>query len=343
MLELKRYDFDILEKLVSLKQKNTKKVMSKFLHKHYNQRDIIETKDFILVKGNIPVALVAHMDTVFEGDKEKRNITYYDRNKGVMWCPFGAGFDDKAGVFAILKIVNEGYRPSIILTTDEEIGGVGAIELISKYPKAPIKNLKYLIELDRANQIDCVFYECINNDFIEYIENFGFVEAFGSFSDIDVICEAWGIAGVNLSIGYKNEHTESEILHVPSMLTTINKVKKMLEASYELKKPFRYIKNPNSYKWWRYEYEYGYDDYGYNYCDKCGKILFNYEAIPVKELNGETTYRCTDCIIDPIIDWCVDCGEAYVKENKEQKGGKCQDCIELAKKNSTKSKKNLKK
>ena len=33
MLELKRYDFDILEKLVSLKQKNTKKVMSKFLHK----------------------------------------------------------------------------------------------------------------------------------------------------------------------------------------------------------------------------------------------------------------------------------------------------------------------
>lgn len=115
----------------------------------------------------------------------------------------------------------------------------------------------------------------------------------------------------------------------------------MLEASYELKKPFRYIKNPNSYKWWRYEYEY--DDYGYNYCDKCGKILFNYEAIPVKELNGETTYRCTDCIIDPIIGWCVDCGEAYVKENKEQKGGKCQDCIELTKKNSTKSKKNLKK
>ena len=36
MLTLKRYDFDILEKLISLNQKNTKKVMSKFLRKHYN-------------------------------------------------------------------------------------------------------------------------------------------------------------------------------------------------------------------------------------------------------------------------------------------------------------------
>lgn len=339
MLKLNDYDFDILEKLVSLEQRQTKKTMSKFLRKQYGQKNIIETKDFIIAKGDIPVALVAHMDTVFEKDKEKRNITYYDQKRGVMWCPFGAGFDDKAGVFAILKIIREGYKPSVILTTDEEIGGVGARQLVLKYPKSPIKDLKYLIELDRANQIDCVFYDCINLKFIEYVEDFGFTEAWGTFSDIDVICDAWGIAGVNLSIGYKNEHTDSETLNVPAMLKTIKKVKKMLDASYELEEPFEYIRSHHSsYKWWNYAYGYDYDDdYEFNYCDKCGKMLMNYDAIPVKELNGETTYRCSDCIVSPEISWCTSCGEAYVKE-KGQKGGRCQDCITLEKKNSTKSK-----
>ena len=93
-----------------------------------------------------------------------------------------------------------------------------------------ITDLNYIIQLDRRGSNDCVFYECNNPEFVEYVEAFGFVTAHGTFSDISTICPSWGIAGVNLSIGYIDEHSYSEILYVGNMLATIGKVEKMQES-----------------------------------------------------------------------------------------------------------------
>ena len=59
--------------------------------------------------------------------------------------------------------------------------------------------------------------------------NFGFNEEYGSFSDISELCPTWKIAGVNLSIGYENEHSLIEILYIDYFLSTVEKVKKMLK------------------------------------------------------------------------------------------------------------------
>ena len=171
------------EQLVSLTQPALKKVMSKFLRNKYGNKNVIETADYICVQGEIPIALVAHMDTVF--DKPVKDL-FYDTKKNVMWSPQGLGADDRAGVYAIIKIVNSGLRPHVILTTDEESGCLGAGELAKL--KCPFEKLQYCIQLDRRGTNDCVFYDCENPEFVNYVEKFGFTEAYGSFSDICEIC-----------------------------------------------------------------------------------------------------------------------------------------------------------
>ena len=89
--------------------------MYSFLRKNY--KDIYKTKDYVVAIGTIPIALVAHTDTVF--DDEKAGITqkdlYYDKQKQVMFCPHGAGFDDKAGIYAIAQIIKPHNRLFLLL------------------------------------------------------------------------------------------------------------------------------------------------------------------------------------------------------------------------------------
>ena len=121
-------DYKLFEKLVSLRQSELRKAMIQYLKARYNK--VLITKDYIVAIGDIPIALVAHMDTVFTHPAENM---FYDERKGVLWSPEGLGADDRAGVFSILKILQENLRPSVILTTDEEKGGIGALAL-SKIP-----------------------------------------------------------------------------------------------------------------------------------------------------------------------------------------------------------------
>lgn len=230
-------DFKLMKKLISFKQEETKEFVAGFLNKFY--QGIVENEEYIFAEGNIPIALIAHMDTVFDDDGNDRNhISHYWNGK--MYHPFGAGFDDKAGIFSIFKILEDGYLPHVIFTTNEEIGSLGAKKLVEDLSENSFNDLKYLIQLDRANEHDCVFYLCENREFISYVESFGFVEAFGTSTDIKHICPVWNIAGVNLSIGYKDEHTENETLDVNIMFNTISKVKEMLDDSNNLDVAFKF-------------------------------------------------------------------------------------------------------
>ena len=153
MKQFNKSDAGLIENLVLLSQDELHNAMAKYLRQLYPK--VINTRDYIVAWGEIPVALVAHMDTVFL-HKEKHEV-YYDREKGVMWKLDGAGFDDRAGVFSIIKILQAGYRPTIIFTCDEEVGGIGAEQLVKQIPQALVP-IKYFIELDRQGSNDCVFY-----------------------------------------------------------------------------------------------------------------------------------------------------------------------------------------
>lgn len=196
----------------------------------------INTNSYIYAPGTIPIMLVAHIDTVFNKPPQTRQIQYDNNILYSSSKTNGIGADDRAGIYSILEIVrgnsstnkpggNSNIQlPHILFTTDEEIGGLGA-KIATKELNPDIK---YIIELDRKGKNDCVFYDCHNEEFISYIESFGFKYAYGSYSDISKLCPIWNIAGVNLSIGYYNQHTSNEYLNITEMSETIEKVKLMI-------------------------------------------------------------------------------------------------------------------
>ena len=315
MRTLRDNDYKTLTKLCGLSQKALKKTLSAYLKSKYDK--VVETPDYIYAIGNIPIALVAHMDTVF---KNPAREVFYDRQQNVIWSPDGLGADDRAGVFAIIQIIKKGLRPHIIFTTDEESGAWGATALGKE--DCPFEDLRYVIELDRRGINDCVFYDCENIEFTTYVESFGFVEAIGSFSDICMICEDWGVAGVNLSIGYRDEHSVSEVLFVGHMLNTIDKVVTMLTIPVDKIPQFKYIPATYSTNWWYGQWaSHHYDN---THCFLCNNEFKNEDMIPVKLRNNTIKNFCIDCIVDNV-SWCKVCGEAY-EPAENDKMGLCNDC-----------------
>lgn len=183
-----------------------------------------------------------------------------------------------------------------------------------------------MIELDRQGKNDCVFYSCDNDDFIAYIESFGFIEDFGSFSDISILGPAWRICSTNLSVGYENEHTYIETLNISALLNTIEKVKKMLQE--ESIPDFKYIEfNLTAKRWFQDLYNSNgavADNDFYVHCKKCKGLFSGYEVFPVKGLDGKTCFYCPDCMVENI-EWCDNCGEPFeIDPNNPKKI--CNDC-----------------
>lgn len=332
MRKFKDSEYALYKQICSMRQDGLKKSLSEMLKEKY--KEVIETDKYIYAIGNIPITLVAHMDTVFHFPPRE---FFYDREANVVWSPEGAGADDRAGIFAILFILKSHFRPSIIFTTDEEKGCIGADGLAYDIPMA-LTETKYVIQLDRRGKEDCVFYDCDNKDFEKYVEKFGFKTAIGSFSDISVICPTWKIAGVNLSVGYFDEHTSSERLYVSYLFSTISKVIRMLNDA-ENSPIFEYIENPyNKFFYQKYGYGYGAptgsgfmgtDTPGVEIekCEHCGNYFDEYEMFPVK-CGDKLELYCCDCIADDHIHWCKYCQDAFYAEGAEVL---CPDCVKIIK------------
>lgn len=248
---------EIFEILCKASQKTLKSAMEVRLKSLYE--DVVVDNGFIFAKGDVPICLVAHMDTVHK--ELPKTFKYED---GKVSSPQGIGGDDRCGIYMILEIIKK-HKCSVLFLEDEEIGGIGA----SKFVKHDASNgleFNYMIELDRRGSNDAVFYDCANDDFEDFIvEDGDWKTAFGSFSDISTIAPALGCAAVNLSCGYYKAHTKEEYVVLAEMEENIKKVCRLIERTTETDK-FEYIEKPYS----RYSYSayYGnYRDYENGYFD----------------------------------------------------------------------------
>ena len=222
--------------------KMTQKEVKAYMAEYLTSREYkVENKDgFLYAKGDVPVLLVAHMDTVHK----QLPKTIWDIS-GKISSPQGIGGDDRCGIFIIMNIVKD-LRCSVLLCEDEEVGGVGARKFANS---SFIKQLdvNYMIEFDRANATDAVFYSCDNEEFTNFVTDFtGFKEARGSFSDISVIAPASKIAAVNLSCGYYKAHTTDEYVVYDEMINTIEVAQTLIETECD---KFEYVAKQVSYSW----------------------------------------------------------------------------------------------
>ena len=312
--------------LCRAREQNILSVMSSFLKTKYT--NVERTPAYVLAEGDIPVALVAHADTVFNNPPK---TFFYDQECMVLWSPEGMGADDRAGVYAIMEIIkHSNLRPHVIITTGEESGCIGASKLVGHYYKFPYE-LKCLIQLDRHGNNDCVFYDCDNEQFEKFVESFGFVTDWGSLSDISVLAPAWGVAAANLSVGYYNEHSNTEFLRFDFLHNTIEKVKQMLT----------YIKEHPEMDTWKYipmiSYTYKWfggnanKDFAYS-CNRCETAVSEEEIIPVKYAawGGYTQNLCMECFaeLSHKIDYCSKCGLPWLLEKPVITKEKwiCPDC-----------------
>ena len=229
----------MLKSLCCTSEQHLHEFLVEFLKKN-GYKKIKSKNEYIYAEGADPVCLIAHLDTVFPGLPPLAEF-YLDKEKNVLWNPAGSGFDDRAGVYAIIQVILSGHHPTVVFTHGEEVGGIGASALIKDMPKCPNKNIKAIIQLDRNGYNDMVFYDCDNQDFVSYIGSFGFEENFGTFTDISIIAPQWGIAAVNLSIGYEHEHSKGELLHLNWCDRVIDKTCEIIRKSHNMKK-YKYIK-----------------------------------------------------------------------------------------------------
>ncbi|MBR0179053.1 MAG: hypothetical protein IJQ03_01310 [Firmicutes bacterium] len=195
--------------------KPTQKSLFNLIRKKYRGKTIVHQGCYILVSGEAPIMLLAHLDTVHE--KPVKDICK-SLDGNILMSPQGIGGDDRCGVYALVKAYEGSpVKPWLLFTCDEEIGGLGAAAFVTEYSKGKmpkgLDTLKLLIEIDRKGNKDAVYYGCDNAEFEAYITSKGFVTANGSFSDISIIAPKLGVAAVNLSSGYHNAHTLHEYIN----------------------------------------------------------------------------------------------------------------------------------
>jgi hypothetical protein len=193
------------ERILRLPQKELKAALAEELRERGYEVKV--KSGFLYVPGELPVMLIAHLDTVHH--YPVKHICYSKDGKIVM-SPEGIGGDDRAGVYMILKIIEQA-RCHVLFCEDEEIGGQGA----QKFTRSRISpEINYMVEMDRHGAGDAVFYGCANPEFTEFVCGFGFQEAYGTFSDISVVAPHLGVAAVNISAGYYNEHRTHEHINL---------------------------------------------------------------------------------------------------------------------------------
>ena len=138
MQKFPKKDYKLFKDLVSLSQNDLHNLLYKFLKRFYKKSNIINTDNYLIGIGNIPIGLVAHMDTVF--DAPPKDI-YFDEKKWVFWSPDGLGADDRAGIYIIIKVLLAGYLPTVIFTRDEEIQFSDKIYKYNKYSWKQERNI----------------------------------------------------------------------------------------------------------------------------------------------------------------------------------------------------------
>ena len=247
--------------------KKTQKEMKSYLERRLRNegyKEIYNEDGFLYAPGDIPVLLTAHMDTVHKERIEDFYEAELENGNHKLHSPQGIGGDDRCGIYIILQIIAKGYRPYILFCEDEEIGCVGSEKFVRTDHIFDLSAMKYLILLDRRGRDDCVFYDCDNRDFVNYVRSTtGNVEAYGTCSDISILAPECGVSAVNLSCGYYNEHHLNEYVILEEMKRTyeitldlLDDLDNVSQFEYVERSYRKYsVRTTGGYEW--------YDDYDY--------------------------------------------------------------------------------
>ena len=176
------------------------------------------------------VLLVAHADTVWD-DQIRLSQTPVLRDGVIRGADptLGLGADDRAGCAILRLLADSGH--SLLVLDGEEYGSVAAHHIRETMPCLfdELNAHSYVVEVDRRMDGNYKVYDLpVTQEFRAFIEGAtGYREADRrSSTDIRVLCR--DVCGVNLSVGYYNEHTEEEHLVLDEWYRTLTLLEAML-------------------------------------------------------------------------------------------------------------------
>lgn len=140
------------------------------------------------------------------------------------------GADDGAGIYIMLEMIQENISGRYIFHRSEEIGALGAQWIIDNTPHM-LQNINHAIAFDRMGDTDVINHMITGKTATDkFVSNLceslseNHQSATGTFTDtafyIDHIKNC-----TNVSVGYYNQHTRSEILDLEHFSWLVNKVK----------------------------------------------------------------------------------------------------------------------
>ena len=190
---------------------------------------------FVYVPGSRPdrVLLLAHADTVWDSAYgEEGAVQTLAEEDGILSGKdprVGIGADDRAGCAMLWLLRESGH--SLLVLDGEEGGLIGSTHLSERYPALydELNRHSYMLQLDRRGATDYKVYRLpVSREFRSFIEEgIGYRDA-GRSSATDIVALCRDICGVNLSVGYANEHSAQETLSIPRWLATLEGVERLL-------------------------------------------------------------------------------------------------------------------
>ncbi|MBQ8302148.1 MAG: hypothetical protein IJX97_01940 [Clostridia bacterium] len=203
--------------------------------KHYDRK----LENFVYVPGRREdrVLLVAHADTVwnthYRFEEYSQTLLRKTRDGKTVYVgkdpSCGIGADDRAGCAILWMLRNSGH--SLLVLDGEEHGQIGANHIRLNYPELydELNRHAYAIQFDRRNAREYKVYDLpVSDEFIEFIEKkTGYVSA-GTNARTDIVALCRDICGVNLSVGYYNEHKSDEYLVFEEWFDTLEMAEKLL-------------------------------------------------------------------------------------------------------------------
>lgn len=220
-------DIKVLCEFLNFPLESSQKIFEKFLNLPGAVFRGEGLQRFLYIKGKRQnkVLLVAHADTYWD-----RN---YDRDQGISQDlqiygntiinkNGGLGADDRAGCAIIWLLKDLGH--SILITDGEEKRQQGSNWLMDNNPDIADeinKKHQFIIQFDRKNSNEFKCYDKGTEEFRKYIIQItSFTEPDKrAATDIKALCR--DIAGVNLSVGYYNEHNSNEYLNIDHWQNTL--------------------------------------------------------------------------------------------------------------------------
>lgn len=184
------------------------------------------------------VLLVAHADTYFTEERgykiTSHNPIEYPDGTIISDDPErGLGADDRAGCAMLYMLKDTGH--SILILDSEETSTMSSRWLTNNFPTISneINSHQFMIELDLQGNSNFKTYHIGTQDFDDYIKNeFGFNKVDSnpySKGGTDIVDLAKEICGVNISVGYRDQHKANESINVGHWYETLIKLHTFLQ------------------------------------------------------------------------------------------------------------------